>query len=51
MLTDVDECLVRPCGQNCANVYGSYRCYCHPGYQLSDTDGMTCEGRADYRGL
>lgn len=50
-LIDVDECLVRPCGQNCANVYGSYRCYCHLGYQLSDADGMTCEGRAGCQGL
>lgn len=51
VLIDVDECLTRPCGQNCDNVYGSYRCYCHTGYQLSDTDGMTCQGRADCQGL
>lgn len=44
---DVDECLTIPCGHNCANVYGSYQCYCHPGYQLSHIDGMTCEGRPE----
>lgn len=51
LLLDVDECLARPCSQNCVNVFGSYRCHCHPGYQLSDTDGITCEGDADCRGL
>lgn len=48
---DVDECLTRPCGHNCANVYGSYQCYCHHGYQLSNIDRVTCEGRDDCRGL
>lgn len=43
---DVDECLARPCSQNCVNFFGSYQCNCHPGYQLSDTDGITCEGNA-----
>lgn len=43
-LADVNECLSSPCSQECANVYGSYQCYCRRGYQLSDLDGVTCEG-------
>lgn len=43
-LLDVNECLNSPCSQECANVYGSYQCYCRRGYQLSDVDGVTCEG-------
>lgn len=42
---DVDECSSNPCSQECANVYGSYQCYCRRGYQLSDVDGITCEGK------
>uniref|UniRef100_A0A3Q3VW97 Fibulin-1 n=1 Tax=Mola mola TaxID=94237 RepID=A0A3Q3VW97_MOLML len=42
-LTDVNECDNNPCSQECANVYGSYQCYCRRGYQLSDIDGITCE--------
>lgn len=40
----MNECLNSPCSQECANVYGSYQCYCRRGYQLSDVDGVTCEG-------
>lgn len=43
-LSDVNECNSSPCSQECANVYGSYQCYCRRGYQLSDVDGVTCEG-------
>lgn len=43
-LSDVNECDSNPCSQECANVYGSYQCYCRRGYQLSDVDGVTCEG-------
>lgn len=42
--SDVNECNSSPCSQECANVYGSYQCYCRRGYQLSDVDGVTCEG-------
>lgn len=42
--TDVNECEANPCSQECSNVYGSYQCYCRRGYQLSDMDGITCEG-------
>lgn len=42
---DLNECESNPCSQECANVYGSYQCYCRRGYQLSDIDGMTCEGK------
>lgn len=44
---DVNECEANPCSQECANVYGSYQCYCRRGYQLSDLDGVTCEGADD----
>uniref|UniRef100_A0A8D2EGM9 Fibulin-1 n=1 Tax=Theropithecus gelada TaxID=9565 RepID=A0A8D2EGM9_THEGE len=37
------DCSSSPCSQECANVYGSYQCYCRRGYQLSDVDGVTCE--------
>ena len=40
----MNECNSNPCSQECANVYGSYQCYCRRGYQLSDVDGVTCEG-------
>uniref|UniRef100_A0A3Q2GH42 Hemicentin-1 n=1 Tax=Cyprinodon variegatus TaxID=28743 RepID=A0A3Q2GH42_CYPVA len=35
---DVDECqesAISPCHHKCLNILGSYRCICHPGYQLS----------------
>lgn len=44
---DLNECESNPCSQECANVYGSYQCYCRRGYQLSDVDGMTCEGKLE----
>lgn len=44
---DLNECETNPCSQECANVYGSYQCYCRRGYQLSDIDGMTCEGKME----
>lgn len=43
-MADINECEVKPCSQECTNVYGSYQCYCHRGYQLNDVDGITCEG-------
>ncbi|XP_070615008.1 epidermal growth factor-like protein 7 isoform X2 [Erythrolamprus reginae] len=41
--TDVDECTTgnHGCSQLCVNTAGSYRCACHPGYELQ-TDGQTC---------
>lgn len=45
---DVNECEAKPCSQECTNVYGSYQCYCRRGYQLSDIDGITCEGSAGF---
>ncbi|XP_054466068.1 hemicentin-1 [Anoplopoma fimbria] len=35
---DVDECqesALSPCQHQCLNTLGSFRCICHPGYQLS----------------
>lgn len=51
VLTDVNECDNNPCSQECANVYGSYQCYCRRGYQLSDLDGITCEGSVELHSL
>lgn len=45
LCVDLNECESNPCSQECANVYGSYQCYCRRGYQLSDNDGVTCEGK------
>uniref|UniRef100_A0A8C5SYN5 Epidermal growth factor-like protein 7 n=1 Tax=Laticauda laticaudata TaxID=8630 RepID=A0A8C5SYN5_LATLA len=41
--TDVDECAMgkHGCSQLCINTAGSYRCACHPGYELH-ADGQTC---------
>ncbi|XP_007431962.1 epidermal growth factor-like protein 7 [Python bivittatus] len=41
--TDVDECASgrHGCSQLCVNLAGSYRCACHPGYELR-TDGRAC---------
>lgn len=47
---DLNECESSPCSQECANVYGSYQCYCRRGYQLSDMDGLTCEGKLEPEG-
>lgn len=44
---DVNECLASPCSQECANIYGSYQCYCRQGYFLRQ-DGHTCDGRDDF---
>lgn len=43
--TDVNECDTSPCSQECANVYGSYQCYCRQGFQLEE-DGHSCKGKA-----
>jgi len=42
--TDVNECDTSPCSQECANVYGSYQCYCRQGFQLAE-DGHSCKGK------
>ncbi|XP_012865778.1 PREDICTED: fibulin-2 [Dipodomys ordii] len=38
---DVNECESQRCSQECANIYGSYQCYCRQGYQLAE-DGHAC---------
>lgn len=40
----MNECEAQRCSQECANIYGSYQCYCRQGYQLAE-DGHTCKGR------
>ena len=42
---DYDECDIftdNHCQSECANSIGSYRCYCHAGFEL-DEDGLRCE--------
>lgn len=47
---DINECDKNPCSQECANIYGSYQCYCRQGYYLKE-DGHSCEGTFyQYRG-
>lgn len=41
----MNECEASPCSQECANVYGSYQCYCRQGFQLAE-DGHSCKGKA-----
>uniref|UniRef100_A0A3P9NU60 Fibulin 2 n=1 Tax=Poecilia reticulata TaxID=8081 RepID=A0A3P9NU60_POERE len=42
-LLDVNECESGlQCSQECANIYGSYQCYCRKGYYLRE-DRHTCE--------
>lgn len=43
VFSDINECEKNPCSQECANIYGSYQCYCRQGYYLKE-DGHTCEG-------
>ena len=45
--TDVNECLLAPCGfnSNCTNTNGSYICECHTGYERN---GKNCEGKVWY---
>lgn len=45
LAADVNECDASPCSQECANVYGSYQCYCRQGFQLAE-DGHSCKGEA-----
>lgn len=39
--TDIDEC-EGVCSQLCINTPGSYRCDCHPGYEM-EADGHRCK--------
>ena len=44
---DMDECQstsLNRCQQQCFNTFGSYKCGCDKGYQLS-SDGKTCTGK------
>lgn len=33
-IIDIDECLKRPCDQNCTNTDGGYKCSCNSGFKL-----------------
>lgn len=41
---DINECASNAslC-ENCANTFGSYECYCDPGFRLTE-DSNACEG-------
>lgn len=44
MLQDIDECISSPCQNGrCINTPGSFRCECHPGFNLGP-DGRSCLG-------
>lgn len=42
---DVDECLDRPCSQNCFNTVGGYHCGCIDGYSFKDN--QTCKATSE----
>ena len=49
IITDIDECQQRSTNrchftQICENLFGSYRCFCHPGYK-SKAIGKRCVGK------
>lgn len=33
-IIDIDECLKRPCDQDCSNTDGGYKCSCNSGFKL-----------------
>lgn len=41
MNTDRNECLKKPCSQECINTIGSYSCRCNVGFLLQ-MDNKTC---------
>ena len=42
MFSDIDECSVGVCSQDCTNSDGSYQCHCYTGYLLDD-DKVSCK--------
>jgi len=42
MFSDIDECIVGVCSQDCTNNDGSYQCHCYTGYILDD-DKVSCK--------
>ena len=44
LFTDIDECEIGACVQNCINFNGGYNCSCFEGYALNSNDGR-CEGK------
>lgn len=44
--TDINECEANPCKQECINTYGSYSCYCQPGYKKNEKNESLCDGNA-----
>ena len=44
LLSDVDECLRRPCEQICNNNPGGYECGCRKGYHKHRSNEHRCTG-------
>ena len=42
LLSDVDECKMDLCEQECENTVGSYKCSCLIGFNLNPMDNETC---------
>ncbi|XP_021247159.1 thrombomodulin [Numida meleagris] len=51
---DIDECEHNYCDHNCTNTYGSYVCYCQPGYVAVDANhcqpSLPEDGMDEYSG-
>ena len=43
---DVDECErdTHNCQHDCNNTDGSFQCHCKEGYELDESDGISCNG-------
>ena len=41
LLTDINECIISPCSDNCTNTPGGFYCSCPEGFTL-DTNGTSC---------
>lgn len=46
MFTDIDECQLGICSQECNNTIGSYTCGCFVGYELA-ADKTSCKGKLE----
>ena len=41
LFTDINECIISPCSDNCTNTPGGFYCSCPEGFTL-DTNGTSC---------
>ena len=42
--SDIDECKMNPCEQNCKNNAGSFQCSCRVGYKIDPKNSTKCLG-------